>query len=184
MKTEPLESNYYYHVYNRANGTENLFLAESNYLHFLVLMKKHLVEIVDIYSYCLLPNHFHLLVRVKENVTNPSQAFSNLFNAYTKAINKQYNRHGSLFQRPFKRIKVSDESYLKALVVYIHTNPELHGVCNSYRTYVHSSFPIFLSKGKTALLRQDVINWFHDLDNFILMHDQRVYNINDDILLE
>ena len=62
------------------------------------------------------------------NIPNrPSKQFSNLFNAYTKAFNKRYNRTGTLFERPFKRILIENESYLKYLVYYIHHNPVKHG---------------------------------------------------------
>jgi len=66
---------------------------------------------------------------------NYSQYFSNLFNAYTKAINKNYNRSGSLFEKNFKRILIDDDSYLVQLVCYIHRNPQKHGITKDFRTY-------------------------------------------------
>lgn len=79
-------------------------------------------------------NHFHFLVRIKEEAQAetaklPHQCFSNLFNAYAKAINKRYNRHSSLFQRAFKCKMVEDEIYLKRLILYIHHNPVHHRIC-------------------------------------------------------
>src|SRR5690625_3170448 len=92
-----LEETYFYHIFNRGNNKQPIFLEDANYFYFLKLVKKHILPIADIYSYCLLNNHFHLLVKIKEECEkNPSQSFSNLFNAYSKAFNKRYKRTGSL----------------------------------------------------------------------------------------
>ena len=60
-----LEYGKYYHIYNRGNNRENIFREEKNYLYFLQLYSKYIPFIADTYSYCLMPNHFHLLVRIK-----------------------------------------------------------------------------------------------------------------------
>jgi len=64
-------------------------------------------------------NHFHLVIRLNTQEKEVTQAFSNLFNSYAKAFNKQINRTGSLFEKHFKRIKLKDETYLKQLIVYV-----------------------------------------------------------------
>jgi len=108
MHYEKIESGCYYHIFNQGNNQENLFKEKRNYDHFLRLLEKYIVPVGDIFSYCLLKNHFHILVRTKEldEELRFSLAFSNLCNAYAKAINKQYNRTGSLFRDRFKRIKL------------------------------------------------------------------------------
>ena len=91
----PLHPGQYYHIYNRGNNRENVFREERNYPYFLKLYAKYIEPIAETYAYCLLRNHFHFLVRIKdekdltgfENLSglNPSglgQPFSNLFNAY------------------------------------------------------------------------------------------------------
>jgi|SRR5690606_37415283 len=143
---EPIESSYYYHIYNRGNDKQNLFLEADNYFHFLNLMKKHLVPVSKIFCYCLLKNHFHLLLRINDDAENPSRNLSNLFNAYTKAINKRYNRTGNLFQRPFKRKIITDDTYLRELVVYIHLNPETHNLTDDFTMYPYSSYNTFFQK--------------------------------------
>tara|TARA_R110001592_G_scaffold181716_2_gene424563 strand:+ start:2744 stop:3388 length:645 start_codon:yes stop_codon:yes gene_type:complete len=60
-----LESNKYYHIYNRANGSDNLFVNEGNYHFFLEKVKLYLSSVLDLYCYCLMPNHFHFLVKIK-----------------------------------------------------------------------------------------------------------------------
>src|SRR5713101_3495855 len=102
----PLQPGFYYHIYNRGNNREDLFREERNYRYFLRLYAKYTQPIADTFAYCLMRNHFHLLVRIKE--TSPllesrevSQHFSNLFNAYAKAVNNAYGRTGSLFEERF-----------------------------------------------------------------------------------
>lgn len=109
---QALEHDNYYHIYNRGINSTVLFKENTNYEHFLKLYDLHIDSIAETYAWCLMKNHFHLLVRIKylheittEKKIEPSQAFSNLFNAYTKAFNKKYNRHGALFERPFRRKK-------------------------------------------------------------------------------
>jgi len=130
-----LEQGKYYHIYNRGNNREDLFKEEKNYEYFLRLYAYHLDPVADTFAYCLLKNHFHLLIKVKEHlpglqnledVLPASKAFSNLFNAYTKSINKAYKRSGSLFQKNFRRIEVSSDKYFTRLIHYIHFNPQKH----------------------------------------------------------
>jgi REP element-mobilizing transposase RayT len=98
-----------YHIYNRGNNKETLFKESKNYNYFLSLWKKYIEPVAETYCYNLLPNHFHFFIRTRttrlySNNTeilkseNYSKAFADLFNAYAKAINNQYNRSGSLFQ--------------------------------------------------------------------------------------
>ena len=100
-KPSALSHGDHYHIYNRGNNRESIFREQRNYIYFLKLYEKYIPLVADTFAYCLLPNHYHLLVRVKtvdEQVTsgmrlkNPGQQFGNLFNAYTKAYNKVYQR--------------------------------------------------------------------------------------------
>ena len=121
-----LEANKVYHIYNRGINGTNIFYEERNYIYFLEKYAHYLGDWVDTFAYCLLKNHFHLLIRVKELPEKPqktqskglhsssntlSKRFSDFFNAYTKSINKAQNRTGGLFETPFKRILVEDETY-------------------------------------------------------------------------
>ena len=115
------------------------------------------------------------MVRIKDEdelsaVKAPHQCFSNLFNAYTKAINKRNNRHSSLFQRSFKRKLVDNEQYFKKLILYIHNNPVNHEVCEHAMDYPWSSYLTCISDKATKLERQEVINLFEDMQNFKSLH--------------
>ena len=175
----------YYHIFNRGVNRQNLFVEERNYSYFLKLYAYHIETVADTYAYCLLPNHFHLLVRIKTpeeareqtrpaprsyRVSPPSQAFSNLFNAYTKAVNTAYQRTGSLFERPFHRIQVTSDRYFTQLVVYIHQNPQRHGLVNDFRLWPYSSYPALLSTAPTHLRRADVLAWFGGSDQALDAH--------------
>src|SRR4030095_13889015 len=109
----------FYHIYNRGNNQENIFIQERNYAYFLELWWKHVSPVAETWAYCLLRNHFHIVVyiKTKEDLTGfgnlsglntkikpPSQYFSNFFNAYSRGFNIALQRTGALFERPFKRI--------------------------------------------------------------------------------
>ncbi|MCH4822131.1 transposase [Gramella lutea] len=174
MQCEPIKTDSYYHIFNRGNNKQLVFFEERNYHHFLRLTEKYLLPVCDIYAYCMLPNHFHLLIRTKNDIENRSisQAFSNFFNSYAKAINKAYNRTGSLFQDRFKRKRIEDEKYLQNLILYIHRNPENHKVISNFREYQFSSFSKLVSDSSTFLQRDQVIDLFDSIDNFDYLHSQ------------
>jgi REP element-mobilizing transposase RayT len=179
--------NVYYHIYNRGNNRENIFFEAQNYRYFLQLYTKYVDPIADTYAYCLLPNHFHLLVRIKVEVDltgsrslllsglkRPSQYFSNFFNAYSKAINVAYKRTGALFQRPFGRVAITANSQLFHLVAYIHQNPQKHGLVSDFRKWPYSSFQTILSIKASHLNRTEVLEWFGGRGQFKTLHDTLV----------
>ena len=167
-KPVALQPGSYYHIYNRGNNRENLFREERNYHHFLKLYARYIPAVADTYAYCLLKNHFHVLVRLKTaveltrngKVLSPSQQLGNLFNAYSKAINKAYGRTGSLFEHPFERIEVISERHRLHLVTYIHRNPQTHGLIADFRDWPFSSYHALCSTRPTYLRRDDVLAWF------------------------
>ncbi|MBH8555525.1 transposase [Nostocaceae cyanobacterium CENA357] len=118
----PLQTGNFYHVYNRGNNRQRIFFERENYIYFLKLVKEHLIsKAVDIVAYCLMPNHYHFLVYLRDETL--SDAMKSLSLAYTKAINKRFNRSGVLFQGRFQSIHVSRTDYLINLCRYIHLNP-------------------------------------------------------------
>ncbi|MEW6718698.1 MAG: transposase [Chloroflexota bacterium] len=162
----------YYHIYNRGNNRENLFIEERNYHYFMKCYAHHIEPVAQTYAYCLLRNHFHFLVCIKDDPLPkpPSQAFSNLFNAYAQAFNKMYDRTGALFQRPFGRIRIDSDEYFRVLVVYIHQNPQKHGFVDDFHHWPFSSIHALVSTRPTHLQRETVIDWFGNLDNLTESH--------------
>lgn len=104
-----------YHVYNRGNNRQLIFFERENYLHFLRLVRQHLLHRnIEVLAYCLMPNHYHLLVRLQE--ANLSEGLNRLSLSYAKAMNKRFERVGSLFQGRFQAIMVNEQAYLTQLV--------------------------------------------------------------------
>ncbi len=187
---QPLEYDSYFHVYNRGINGEILFREDTNYEHFLRLYLEYTEPVAETYAWCLLKNHFHLLVRIlPENEIefmrtmdgdhrvfqhqkrfDPSRQFSHLFNAYTKAFNKKYERTGGLFETPFRRIKVANERYFKELVFYIHNNPVKHGFAPGLTDYPWSSYLSIISLMPTKTNREKVVGWFNSKSEFIEYH--------------
>lgn len=131
---QPLMPGETYHLFSRAVGNEKLFLNDENFRYFLARLQYHISPVGELYSYSLLPNHFHLVVRIKqaEDVVAYYEAvkrkpyhlldtdlsdfimerFSNWLNGYTKAFNKMYNRKGALFMDYLKRSHAKDAADL------------------------------------------------------------------------
>lgn len=182
----PLKHGKVYHIYNRGNNGENIFIEHRNYRYFLRLYTRHVHPVVDTYAYCLLRNHFHLLIRVKtkQDLTKPpSQYFSNWFNAYAKAINRAYGRTGSLFERPFRRIEVNSVPYFRRLVSYIHRNPEIHGFVDDFREWPYASYDTLRRSEPTKLQRETVLAWFDGPEAFVETQ-QRIMELPAPLILE
>ncbi len=197
-----------YHLFNHANGRENLFLEAKNYDFFLGRLSLHVLPVAHIYAYCLMPNHFHLLLKIRNEqeltthflqkevdaksgndpllqtaireingevlIKKVSKCFSNLFNSYTQAFNKMYDRRGSLFIPNMKREEVSNDGSFCKVVHYIHANPVHHQFVKTIDKWPHSSYKILLSKAVTKLDREYVLNIFGGLDWFIKYHQQPI----------
>ncbi len=190
-----MEPDRFYHFFNRANNRENLFIEDDNYRHFLELMKKYIPPVANIYSYCLLPNHFHLVLKTKELQHLPEdirtgkrklwQPFSNLFNAYAKAFNKSNSRRGSLFQVHPKHIQIDTTAYLQEVILYVNNNAGHHNLADPLY-YPHSSYHSLLSTSKTLLAREEVIELFGTKLDFegCLQDKNRRIELKQSLLLE
>ena len=93
-----------------------------------------------------------------------------MFIAYSKGINKAYERSGALFERPFRRIVVDSENYFSHLVVYIHRNPQRHGLIADFRAWPYTSYGTMLSDKATHLRREEVLAWFGGRSAFEAVH--------------
>lgn len=194
---QPLLPNHSYHLFSRAVGNEKLFLNTENYLFFLQKLKQHTANVCQLYCYTLLPNHFHLLVKindeesviqhfetVKKTSYQPLQhnlsdfimeRFSNFLNSYTKAFNKVNNRKGALFMDYMKRSIVNEASDFTAYVWYIHKNAVHHQITKAIGEWQFDSYHSILSEQPTSLLRNEVIEWFGNKTAFIKFHQQPIH---------
>lgn len=135
----------FYHIYNRGTEKRKIFLTHYDYERFLSLLylanseepvdlkrqgrtlsellnQERGEKLVDLCAYCLMPNHFHLIVKeVKEG--GISKFIQKLTTGYTMYFNKMNERSGALFQGKFKSEHANDDRYLKYLIAYVHLNP-------------------------------------------------------------
>ena len=154
-RTTPFLPGHFYHIYNRGNNRQVIFFEPDNYRYFLRGVHRYLTPVLDILAYCLMPTHYHLLVRVKAKSsevsetselsvaaasTAVSRAMQRLSISYTKAINKRFGRVGSLFQGAFQAKAVTTDAHLRHLCVYIHANPAKHGLVADPADWPYSNY--------------------------------------------
>lgn len=191
IRNQNLEPDCFYHIYNRGVNGDKVFQGNDNYKFFMSQFLKYLSQVCDLYAYCLMPNHFHFVIKIKsykelielfeeknKNSKNKglhsieslaSKQLSKFISSYTQAYNKVFDRHGPLFESPFKRKKIDSEQYLRNLIIYVHQNPM--DIKKDFKSYKFSSYITVLSSLKTNLKRREVIEYFDDLENFIFCHD-------------
>jgi REP-associated tyrosine transposase len=137
-RTIPFAPDVYYHCYNRGNNRQTVFFEPDNYLYFLSGITKYLVPVVNVVAYCLMPTHYHILVKIRQQTSEVfktsevsaqvSLAMQKFLISYTKAINRRFERVGSLFQGQFRAKPIQTYPHLLNLCVYIHANPVKDGL--------------------------------------------------------
>jgi putative transposase len=146
----------YYHLYNRGNNLQPIFFERENYMFFLHRLREYLAaDAIEIVTYCLMPNHYHLLVHLlTDDLSGMMQPFSL---SYTKAINKRYARVGSLFQGRFKAVHVDRNEYLLHLSRYIHLNPVAATLVQRPEDWAFSSYLEFIGSRHGTLPQPDIV---------------------------
>jgi REP-associated tyrosine transposase len=160
----------FYHVYARGHSKHRIFLDEQDYLFFLNLLERYLAseEIksrhrvvypnfynkIELLAYCLMPNHFHLLV-YQHQASALTAFMRSLMTSYSLYFNKKYKRSGSLFESRFRASLITDGAYLEHITRYIHLNPRL------WRDYEYSSLPYYLQRLEVSWLNpRRILNLF------------------------
>ncbi len=146
----------YYHLYNRGNNREPIFYDRENYLFFLRRMWKYLLPSIDVVAYCLMPTHYHLLVLVQE-AEAVSRAMQRFSISYTKAMNKRFDRVGSLFQGSFQAKHINENRYLMHLSRYIHLNPVSAGLVESAEEWEFSSYRDYIGERDGQLPQSAIV---------------------------
>jgi REP element-mobilizing transposase RayT len=189
MYIQPIIEGQYFHIYNRGVNGETLFKEKRNYYYFLQQYKFYCADVMDTLAYCLLKNHFHLLVYIKENVEvprrdgqgmfkmNASKQLGHFFNSYAQAINKAHNRTGPLFESPFERKLVDDENYIMAMIYYCHGNAVHHGFVTDLREWEFSSYHSIVANDSSIVATTEVIKRFGSISRFEEAHKGRMAQI-------
>lgn len=179
----PLVTGEYYHIFNRGNEKRNIFTQPRDYKRFLKTFyyyqfagpkpsfskfaksdfnsfkpapEKKLVEII---CYCLMPNHFHFLVKqFKDN--GISVFLSQTSNSYTKYFNTKYTRVGALLQGVFKAVRIETDEQLIHVSRYIHLNPVVSELVKLPENYEWTSYLEYITEQKRFSATEDVLNLF------------------------
>ncbi len=157
----------YYHIYNRGVNKRKIFLDKEDYSVFLNLLKRYLSKKpekdrfgrdgvvfyneIELQAYCLMPNHFHLLIYVNEDPEAMTSLMRRICTTYTVYFNKKYKRVGHLFQDRYKASRILTESYLIHISRYIHLNPK------DYKAWLYSSINYYIGNWKAEWVRPDKI---------------------------
>lgn len=155
----PLEPDHIYHIYNRGVNKEDIFFSERNYQYFIARMYHYLVPRSEIIAYCLMPNHFHLLVKVTSGDFTKS-ALQLFLMSYSKAINSERDRVGSLFQGRYKANLIIDDAYLLDCFKYIHLNPVKAHLVESPELWSYSSYSEYLNPKRKRIDTSLIMQFF------------------------
>ncbi|MBY0432474.1 MAG: transposase [Cyclobacteriaceae bacterium] len=148
-----------FHVFNRGNNKQPIFFKPENYDYFLKNLSRYLTPVCDILAWCLMPNHFHLLIQANQQSVpiirdgsferqQFSQGIKQLLSSYTKAVNKQEGRTGSLFQQKTKAL-LTEGGHAQTAFHYIHQNPMKAGLVKKMEDWSHSSFREYREMNKS-----------------------------------
>jgi putative transposase len=176
-----------YHVYNASVAKEPIFEKDYYCRLFLRLLKEELLPWIDLYAWCLMKNHFHLLFKVapqddrfvEESLPKTdwnaivSHGLGVACQAFAIHYNRAHRRQGTLLQNPFKRVHIDSDDYFTQAVYYIHNNPNHHHLMPNFEDYRWSSYQSHLSAAPTNIDRETVLNWFGGRDLFIEYHAKR-----------
>ncbi|OGE66824.1 hypothetical protein A3H85_01720 [Candidatus Daviesbacteria bacterium RIFCSPLOWO2_02_FULL_40_8] len=176
-----------YHIYNRRLQKQPIFTDRKDYSHFLQTFFYYQIEnpkpkfstyrisklfkidpskkIVDIICYCLMPNHFHLLVTQLRD-GGVSEFMRRFIHSYTKYRNIKYNLQGPIFQGIFKAVEIETDEQLLHLSRYIHLNPVVSCLINNPDLYPWSSYNSYFIEGGPFINKGKILEHFKSLDSY------------------
>lgn len=145
-----------YHITQRAPGKEMLFIEDGDYLSMLALLKEKAKEFnLEVFAFCLMPNHFHLLLRINE--PNLSEAMHSLDTTYGMRFNTKYQRKGHVFCGVYRASICLDDVHLIGSSIYIHLNPQKAGIVKDALDYRWSSVGLYTNVEINSFVKNDFI---------------------------
>ncbi|MDX2346195.1 MAG: transposase [Legionella sp.] len=152
-----LYENAYYHVMNRGADRQNIFIGEKDKSIFLQTLAEACCQFrLEVHAYCLMDNHYHLLLKTPE--ANLSRSMRHINGVYTQRYNKRHGKDGALFRGRYKAILVDSDAYLLHLSKYIHLNPITAKMVAALEQYEWSSYSAYIDKIKAPswLIKDEV----------------------------
>jgi len=155
-----------YHIYFSGDPKQAIFRLEEDYYSFLDQFRIYVNPIVHLYAYCLLPTHFHLLLRIKDKIDIEyvySQQemllmqFSNLFDAYTRYFKQRYQLTDRVFNGRVSRQVPRRNKLICDLIAYIHQNPQIHGIVSDFRNWPFSSCFAYLRQDRRSMIAKELL---------------------------
>lgn len=173
----------FYHVYNRGVSKQEIFLDEQDYGYFLGLLKRHLdIEVqdrrsnhgkhayygheVELLAYCLMPNHFHLLL-YQTSPEGMTHLMKSVGVAYSMYFNKRYRHVGAVWQQRYRAVRITDDAQLAHISRYIHMNPQ------DYRHWQWSSIGYFIGDKSAAWINPDRLPEVGNYGEFLRSYEDR-----------
>jgi putative transposase len=173
--------NQYYHIYNRGANNQLIYKDKEDYLKFLNKIKKTL-EKYDwkIYTYCLLPNHYHLQIKTGEK-DKLGTIIQSLQTSHAIYFNRKHKHLGPIFQNRFHSVLVQEGEYFLYLSKYIHLNPVKANLAIKPEDYLYSSYQKYLNpKTKSIIDSRSLITILGDLTKNSIRKYQKFINSPDD----
>lgn len=147
----------YYHMYNRGARRQSIFRSDENYRYLLRLMKKVAADCaLTIIAYCLLPNHYHWLIR-QDGISAANLLPKRVFGSYAQAFNNMYGLSGTLFEDRVDIILVETDDYRRNLCRYIHANPVRHGLALSPDLWPYSDYLEWIGGHEATVVHQTLV---------------------------
>lgn len=181
-RTIPLVNKEFYHVYNRGLEKQDIFINQRDYSQFVKTILYYQIQnpkpkfstyrqsktfpidpskkIVDLVCYCLMPNHFHLLLKQLQD-GGISEFMRRFIHSYTKYRNVKYNRQGPLFHGAFKAVHIETDEQLIHVSRYIHLNPLVALLVKDLKLYPWSSYLEYIGmRDNPAIKKEGILNFF------------------------
>lgn len=167
----------FYHVYNRGLNKMDIFKDDDDYRVFLNLFKRAMGEgiqrdrqhreypnfhnDIDLLTYCLMPNHYHLLIRTKNKPKQLAELMRSVLTSYVLYFNRKYKRTGPLFGKRYRAIRITSDEYLWHISRYIHLNPLDIG--QDYRKYPYSSIDYYIGRKSSDWVKpEEILDMFKE----------------------
>ena len=178
----PSFSDNFFHIYNRGNNKEQIFFEDRNYDFFLSRLLDSFETKISLVAYCLMPNHYHLIVYIKEALSL-EKAMQRFSVSYTKAINKSYNRVGHLFQGRYQSKLIPNNEYLLHLSRYIHRNPLAANLVRNIEDWKYSSYLAYINKrSDNTVEKYFILDQFKSIESYKIFVTE--YNVEETYYLK